>query len=182
MTTSTPFRDLLHAANLQHGTDGFTSPPKEGVLRIFSPLKIRRLRPGLNPLTWVLKASTLPLEHRYHGKNPVTPLEIDPGTVRLVAQRLNHYVTPGPRCNTYDLESAVWGSVWIIYVYITLARSLQNFKVPALLYCILNTSEGAVCFATWQARYKVSLPDSDKGLLRLPRFYDLIFDINSHFR
>ena len=29
------FRDLLHAANLQHGTDGFTSPPKEGALRIF---------------------------------------------------------------------------------------------------------------------------------------------------
>ena len=55
---------LLHAANLRHGTDGFTSPPKEGVLRIFSPLKIRRLRPGLNPRTWVPKASTLPLEHR----------------------------------------------------------------------------------------------------------------------
>jgi len=64
MTTSTPFRDLLHAANLRHGTDGFTSPPKEGVLRIFSPLKIRRLRPGLNPRTWVLKASTPPLDHR----------------------------------------------------------------------------------------------------------------------
>ena len=31
------FRDLLHAANLRHGTDGFSSPPKEGVLRIFSP-------------------------------------------------------------------------------------------------------------------------------------------------
>jgi hypothetical protein len=28
-------RDLLHAANLRHGTDGFTSPPKEGML-IFS--------------------------------------------------------------------------------------------------------------------------------------------------
>ena len=40
--------DLLHAANLRHGTDGFTSPPKEGVLRIFFALKIRRLRPGLN--------------------------------------------------------------------------------------------------------------------------------------
>jgi hypothetical protein len=25
----------FHAVNLQHGTDGFTSPPKEGVLRIF---------------------------------------------------------------------------------------------------------------------------------------------------
>jgi len=35
MTTSTPFRDLLYAANLRHGTEGFTSPPKEGVLRIF---------------------------------------------------------------------------------------------------------------------------------------------------
>ena len=31
------FRDLLHAANLQHEPDGFNSPPKEGVLRIFSP-------------------------------------------------------------------------------------------------------------------------------------------------
>jgi len=64
MTTSTIFRDLLHAANLRHGTDGFTSTLQEGVLRIFSPLNIRRLRPGLNPLTWVIKASTLPLDHR----------------------------------------------------------------------------------------------------------------------
>jgi hypothetical protein len=31
------FRDLLHAVKLRHGTDDFTSPPKEGVLRIFSP-------------------------------------------------------------------------------------------------------------------------------------------------
>jgi hypothetical protein len=52
-------RDLLHAANLRHGTHGFTSLPKEGVLRIFPPLKIRRLRPGLNPRTWVTEASTL---------------------------------------------------------------------------------------------------------------------------
>ena len=57
-------RDLLHATNLRHGTDGLTSPPKEGVLRIFSPLKIRRLRPGLNPRTWVPKVSTLPRDHR----------------------------------------------------------------------------------------------------------------------
>ena len=33
------FRDLLHAVNLRHGTNGFTSLPKEGVLRIFSPWK-----------------------------------------------------------------------------------------------------------------------------------------------
>ena len=29
-------------------------------------------------------------------KNPVTTPGIDPGAVRLVAQRLNHYATPGP--------------------------------------------------------------------------------------
>jgi hypothetical protein len=30
---------FLRAADLRHGTDGFTSPPKEGVLRIFFALK-----------------------------------------------------------------------------------------------------------------------------------------------
>ena len=28
------FRDLLHAVKLRHGTDGFTSPPKEGFGRV----------------------------------------------------------------------------------------------------------------------------------------------------
>jgi hypothetical protein len=49
------FRDILHVVNLRHGTRSFTSLPKEGVLKIFSPRKIRRLLPGLNPRTWVLK-------------------------------------------------------------------------------------------------------------------------------
>jgi hypothetical protein len=30
-------------------------------------------------------------------KNPVTPSVIDSATVRLVAQRLNQYATPGPK-------------------------------------------------------------------------------------
>jgi len=51
------FRDPLHAVRLRHETDGFTSPPN------FFALKIRRLRPGANPRTWVPKASTLPLDH-----------------------------------------------------------------------------------------------------------------------
>jgi len=58
------FRDLLHAVKLRHGTDGFTSPLKEGVLRIFFTLKIRQLRLGANPRTWVPKASTLPVDHQ----------------------------------------------------------------------------------------------------------------------
>jgi hypothetical protein len=32
-------RGFLHAAKLRHGTDGFTSPLKEGMPRIFSPEK-----------------------------------------------------------------------------------------------------------------------------------------------
>ena len=70
------FRDLLRAVNLRHGTDGFTSPPKEGVLKIFLPLKIRLLRPGLNPRTWVLKASTLPLDHRSRYPPVIAALNI----------------------------------------------------------------------------------------------------------
>jgi hypothetical protein len=38
------FRDLLHAENLRHGTDDFTSPPKEDVLRIFFIYVIRVCR------------------------------------------------------------------------------------------------------------------------------------------
>ena len=33
------FRVLLNTANMRHGSNGFTSLPKEGVLRIFSVLK-----------------------------------------------------------------------------------------------------------------------------------------------
>jgi len=62
------FRDLLHAVKLRHGTDDFTSPPKEGVLRIFFALKTRRLRPGVKSRTWVPKASMLPLDHRSHKR------------------------------------------------------------------------------------------------------------------
>ena len=42
-------RDLLHAENLRHGTDGFTSSPKEGVLRIFFALKNPTASAGFEP-------------------------------------------------------------------------------------------------------------------------------------
>jgi hypothetical protein len=48
---------LLHAVNLRHGTDGFTSPLKEVVLRIFITLK--NPRSGSNPRTLGPVASTL---------------------------------------------------------------------------------------------------------------------------
>ena len=42
-----------------------------------------------------------------HGKYPVTPRGIDPGTVRLVAQRLNHYATSGPLIEGINVKSPV---------------------------------------------------------------------------
>jgi hypothetical protein len=59
-------------------------------------------------------------------KNPVTPRGIDPGTVRLVAQRLNHYATPGPNLlevlvvflatcfGSYTEPSSVSSSEWFV--------------------------------------------------------------------
>jgi len=49
---------LLHAVNLRHGSDGFTSPPKEGALRAYS----REKSEGFGRVwtrDWVPKASTL---------------------------------------------------------------------------------------------------------------------------
>jgi hypothetical protein len=40
---------LLHAINLRHGTDGFTSPPKEVVLRICIILKNPSTSVGIEP-------------------------------------------------------------------------------------------------------------------------------------
>ena len=44
------FRDILHAVKLRHGTDGFTSPPKEGVLRIFFRPKNPTASAGCEPM------------------------------------------------------------------------------------------------------------------------------------
>jgi hypothetical protein len=52
-------RILLHAVNLWHGTDGFTSPPKKRRVADFITLKIHRPRLGLNPRTLGPVASTL---------------------------------------------------------------------------------------------------------------------------
>ena len=49
-------RVLLHAVNLRYGTDGFTSPPKEGVLRIFFALKNPTASAGFEPANLGTKA------------------------------------------------------------------------------------------------------------------------------
>ena len=70
-------KNLLHAANLRHGTDGFTSPPKEGVLRIISPLKIRWLRPGLYQRT----------KGQHSTSRPPKPVYMDLTALNLLSVR-----------------------------------------------------------------------------------------------
>jgi hypothetical protein len=58
-------------------------PPEMLLVLIFT-------RGWVDPRAMVRSEGNIPL------KNPMTPPGIDPGTVRLVAQHLNHYATPGP--------------------------------------------------------------------------------------
>jgi hypothetical protein len=62
---------------------------------------------------WVDPRVMLRSEGDMSLKNPVIPPEIDPGTVWLVAQRLNHYVTPGPMsvC-AFIISTYVWSMSW----------------------------------------------------------------------
>jgi hypothetical protein len=72
---------------------------------------VTRVRaPGLTPIAAPVWMEVRPCGLRPQGygrnisqKNSGTPPGIDPGTVRLVAQRLNHYAIPGPKFSTYNL-------------------------------------------------------------------------------
>jgi len=61
------FRDLLHAVKLRHGTDGFTSPPKEGVLRIFFRPKNPTALAGCEP-------ANLDTKRQHANPRPPKPL------------------------------------------------------------------------------------------------------------
>jgi len=50
-------RDLLHAVNLRRGADGFTSPPKEVVMKDFFALKNQKASVGFEPLDHVSRST-----------------------------------------------------------------------------------------------------------------------------
>jgi hypothetical protein len=55
-------RDLYLTTHNNHNRQTSKPPVVLGIFYLL--LKIRLLRPGLNPRTWIPKASTLPLDHR----------------------------------------------------------------------------------------------------------------------
>jgi hypothetical protein len=65
---------------------------------------------------WVDPSAMVRSEGSMSLKNPVTPPRTDPGAVRLVAQRLNHYTTPDPiwctgHLLTYEWSEDGWSTV-----------------------------------------------------------------------
>ena len=104
--------------------NGFTSLPKEGVLRIFSPWKIRRLRPGLNPRTWVPKASTLPLDHR--SRYSCLTAQHIPGNLSCTSNLLYNCVSGAET----EQRRKRCGSV----------IHMRDFRLPPLFRCVLHSS------------------------------------------
>jgi hypothetical protein len=80
------FRDIRHikAVRLSASRTGRLYPQEMFLVLIFS-------------MGWVDPRALVRSEGNMSLKIPVAPPGIDPGTVRLVAQRLNHYATPGPQ-------------------------------------------------------------------------------------
>jgi hypothetical protein len=74
-----------------------------------SPLRTGRLYPQEFSWCCFLEAEST-LGHMVPSvasekKSPATPLGIDPETLRLAAQCLNHYATPGPGVNTITMKT-----------------------------------------------------------------------------
>ena len=96
-------------------------------------------------------------------KSPVTPPGIDPGTVRLVAHRLNHYATLGPFIYTYiklyylstahilsynDLLNYAVSIILIFYNF-----NKRNIKAPCR-WCRSTKSCRSVCNTVCPTRYR----------------------------
>jgi len=91
------FRDLLHA-EWRRAEDFFA-------------IKIRRLRPGANPQSWVPKASTLPLDHRsrFPGiKRPEREVGHACSSSVEVKNERNHTSNPSTCCHYIYLCCRPW--------------------------------------------------------------------------
>ena len=72
-------------------------------------------------------------------KNSVTPPGIDLGTVRLVAQRLNHYATPGPHYPE-----------WVLYqIYYTTILKPVSLR-PGLYILMQKEVTHNICHIVWK--------------------------------
>ena len=95
------FRVLLHAANMRHGTNGFTSLPKEGLLMFFFlVLKNPTASAGFEP-------ASLGTKGQHATSRPPKPLrQVHSGTGRIMSMK-NYNNTIGNRNRDLPARSAV---------------------------------------------------------------------------
>ena len=124
------FMELLNALNLRHGTEAFTSPPKEGVLRIFFALK--------NPTAFVVfEPANLGTKGQYATSGPPKPLSplMSPGfshrydcslpTNFLSKLRGNYPCTLFPR--HFLLFSVLFCPLFVLFVTVILSVTLLGY-------------------------------------------------------
>ena len=113
-------RDLLHAANLRHGTDGFTSPPKEGVLRIFFALKNPTASAGFEPANLGTKGQ------RATSRPP------DPLIYHISYHFMyRHVQTDGQAC---PIETLYWLSKFLFFRYV-INENASDSLMAQLSFC-----------------------------------------------
>ena len=85
---------------------------------------------------WVDPRAMVWSEGNVSLKNPVIPPGIDPGTVRLVAQRLNHYATQGP--------------LYTKLLTINMEKNIQSTKCcPFVMHAFLNWTYSASHYSSF---------------------------------
>jgi len=149
------FRDLLHAVKLRHGTDGFISPPKEGVLRIFLCLVVSTRTECLNtrrlcafPIQCVhvfvmnVQLTSITFLHRIHlffllkeaqsvlSEEHVTYIDFKVGRLVVGLSSRRCRFDPGRVNVRYLVEKVALGKC-----------SLQQFFVPYRHYSIIFLTE-----------------------------------------
>jgi hypothetical protein len=91
-------------------------------------LPLRRLQPGLNPRTWIPKASTLPLEHR-SLLGPRLTFQVFCNTIRFYGEELL-VPRPTPKLENHPL-SAVRDCLFNIFaatLHIEGSSSIRNLR------------------------------------------------------
>ena len=138
---------------------------------LFLPLKIRRLRPGLNPRTWVPKASTLPLDHRSRFISKVTIILLRDGISQILvgissSTTTSPVVSVGSKTRLARLiqsslqQPLQHGTVVAVFMYVLLLLYLSLNLIPQksahYLTFPLDTWQSQKCLF-WPAVVTVSL-------------------------
>jgi hypothetical protein len=121
-----PGRLRPHFLDVRHYEGGRSSAVRTG-----------RLYPRRSPWYSFLEAESAPGRMvpsvNTEKKSPVPPPGIDPDTVRLVAQCLNHYATPGPQLTTSSYIKIYYIVDKLLWLYSV--RGKVYLLLPVSLYC-----------------------------------------------